>query len=120
MSKNDSGLKPRISRPATAIAANTASTEVRPSSDQYTSCRCRISANSSSTSAAPMPKKIAATVNSGTPPSTARVTIVTPDTMTRITPMTTWWMWAVPCPMLRGCHHLGGVSLSLLFSLCRM
>ena len=34
MSKNDSGLKPRISRPATATAANTASTEVRPSSDQ--------------------------------------------------------------------------------------
>jgi hypothetical protein len=34
MSKNDSGLKPRISSPATATAANTASTDVRPSSDQ--------------------------------------------------------------------------------------
>ena len=34
MSKNDSGLKPRISSPATATAANTASTEVRPSSAQ--------------------------------------------------------------------------------------
>ncbi len=56
MSKNDSGLKPRISSPATATAANTASTDVRPSSAQYTSCRCRISANSSSTSAAPIPK----------------------------------------------------------------
>ena len=33
-SKNDSGLKPRISRPATATATNTASTDARPSSDQ--------------------------------------------------------------------------------------
>ena len=39
MSKNDSGLKPRTSSPATAIAANTASTDVRPSSAQYTSCK---------------------------------------------------------------------------------
>ena len=113
MSKNDSGLNPRISRPATATAANTASTDVRPSSAQYTSCRCRISANSSSTSAAPMPKKIAATVNSGTPPSTAKVTIDTPETMTKITPITTWWMCsAPPADMLRGCHHLRGASLS--------
>src|ERR1700712_655340 len=29
-------------------------------------------------------------------------------------------MWTEPCPILRGCHHLGGVSLVLLFSLCRM
>ena len=34
ISKNDSGLNPITSRPATATAANTASTEVRPSSDQ--------------------------------------------------------------------------------------
>ena len=34
MSKNDRGLKPITSRPATATATNTASTEVRPSSDQ--------------------------------------------------------------------------------------
>ena len=33
-SKNDSGLNPRISNPATATAANTASTDVRPSSAQ--------------------------------------------------------------------------------------
>ena len=26
--------------------------------------------------------------------------------MTRITPITTWWMCSVPCPILRGCHHL--------------
>ena len=113
MSKNDSGLKPRISRPATATAANTASTDVRPSSAQYTSCRCRISANSSSTSAAPIPKKVAATVNSGTPPSTANVTIETPEIMTKITPITTWWMCKPPpADMLRGCHHLRGASLS--------
>ena len=92
MSKNDSGLKPRISNPATAIAANTASTDVRPSSAQYTSCRCRINANSSRTSAAPIPKKVAATVNSGTPPLTAKVTIAIPEIMTKITPITTWWM----------------------------
>ena len=63
MSKNDSGLNPRTSRPATAVATKTASTEVRPSSDQYTSSRCRINANSSSTRAAPIPKMIPAAVN---------------------------------------------------------
>jgi hypothetical protein len=60
-----------------------------------------------------MPKKIDAAVNSGTPPSTANVTIVSPETMTRITPITMWWMWTPPPPeMLRGCHHLRGLSLS--------
>src|ERR1700754_2851451 len=111
-SKNDNGLNPRINRPATATAANTASTDVRPSSAQYTSCKCRISANSSSTRAAPIPKKVAATVNSGTPPSTAKVTMETPETMTKITPITTWWMCRPPpAEMLRGCHHLRGASL---------
>jgi hypothetical protein len=42
ISKNDSGLKPRIGRPDTAAAANTATTDVRPSSARYTSFRCRI------------------------------------------------------------------------------
>ena len=51
-------------------------------------------------------------MNSGTPPSTANVTIVSPETMTRITPMTTWWMCRPPpAEMLRGCHHLRGASL---------
>ena len=112
MSKKDSGLKPMINSPATATATNTASTEARPSSDQYTSDRCRISANSSRTSAAPIPKRTDAAVNSGTPPSTANVTIATPETMTRITPITTWWMCRPPpAEMLRGCHHLRGLSL---------
>src|ERR1700742_4580353 len=91
-SKNDNGLNPTMSRPATATAANTASNDVRPSSAQYTSWRCSIKVNSSSTNAAPMPKKVAATVNSGTPPSTAKVTIESPEIMTKITPITTWWM----------------------------
>ena len=34
MSKKDNGLNPSTSSPAIAMAANTASTEVRPSSDQ--------------------------------------------------------------------------------------
>ena len=38
-SKKDNGLNPRMSSPATATAANTASTDVRPSSAQYTSCK---------------------------------------------------------------------------------
>ncbi len=32
--------------------------------------------------------------------------------MTKITPMTMWWMCSVPWPILRGCHHLRGASLS--------
>ena len=63
ISKNDSGLKPMTSRPATATATKTASTDVRPSSVQYTSSRWRIKANSSSTRAAPIPKMMDAAVN---------------------------------------------------------
>src|SRR5690606_23542856 len=74
------GCRPSSSTPVTAITANTALTEVRPSWLQYTSDRCRISANSSSTRAVPTPKTAAAaarhpTNSSGsaspaTPPST--------------------------------------------------
>jgi len=43
---------------------------------------------------------------------TANVTIEIPETMTRITPITTWWMCRPPpAEMLRGCHHLRGASL---------
>jgi hypothetical protein len=49
----------------------------------------------------------------GYSPSTAKVTIDTPETMTKITPITTWWMCKPPpAEMLRGCHHLRGASLS--------
>ncbi|CND53970.1 Uncharacterised protein [Mycobacterium tuberculosis] len=51
---------PSSSRPVTAIATNTASTDARPFSVQYTSLRCRISANSSRTSAEPIPNTTAA------------------------------------------------------------
>lgn len=44
---------------------------------------------------------------------TAKVTIDTPEIMTSITPITTWWMCSPPpAEMLRGCHHLRGASES--------
>ena len=44
---------------------------------------------------------------------TAKVTIEIPETMTKITPITTWWMcMPLPAEMFRGCHHLRGLSLS--------
>src|ERR1700709_1547888 len=88
--ENINGCRPSISSPATAVAAKTASTELRPSSSQYTSDRCRISAYSSSTSAAPMPKSVADSVNSGSCPLTARVTRLSPDSITSTTPNVTW------------------------------
>lgn len=44
---------------------------------------------------------------------TLKVTMETPEIMTKITPITTWWMCSpLPAEMLRGCHHLRGASES--------
>ncbi len=51
-----SGTYPISSRAVNRIPKITASTDLRPCSLQYTSSRCRISANSSSTRPQPMPK----------------------------------------------------------------
>lgn len=49
-------------------------------------------------------------------PSTANVTMVIPEIITKTMPITTWWMCSPPRPeILRGCHHLRGMSLPALW-----
>lgn len=54
------------------------------------------------------PKKVAATLSSGSRPLTASVTKVSPEIITSTTPNVTWWTCTDPRSTLRGCHHLGG------------
>ena len=66
-----------------------ASTEVRPSGDQYTSSRYRDSANSSRISAAPIPKKIA--IRSRPTPFGHSATATRAVAIMIRMPTTMWW-----------------------------
>ena len=70
----------------------TASTDVRPSSDQYTSWQMQDQGELVENQRRADTEKDCGGREFGYPPSTASVTIVTPETMTKITPITTWWM----------------------------
>ncbi len=94
-SSTPKGDAPSNSSPHAAAPTTTASTESRPSSDQYTSFRCRISANSSSTSAVPMPNTAAPiSAHGGLLP--VGEASPSPPTIIRTTPKTTWWMCSPP------------------------
>ncbi|PPS68764.1 hypothetical protein BZZ08_07372 [Streptomyces sp. MH60] len=88
------GVNPARTSPTRAAVSTTTSTLLRPASVQYTSSRCRISANSSSTSPAPIPKTTAANAdpNPYRPPATAPNPPMTVSTI----PGTTWWMCTPP------------------------
>ena len=82
------GVKPSSSSAVNPAATNTASTDSRPALVQYTSRRCRISANSSSTRAVPSPNSAAAPARQPTgycgaasPPTPATTMNTTPKTM---------------------------------------
>src|SRR4051794_11869190 len=97
------GSAPSISSPMTAAASTIASTEARPCSDQYTSSRCKIRANSSSTSAAPTPNSAPRISHHGDcQPAGANAS--RPATNMSIAPNTTWWTCTSPVEMLPG-HH---------------
>jgi hypothetical protein len=97
------GVRPSRPSPHTATAMNTTWTDSRPSSLQYTSSRCRTSANSSSTSAVPIPNTdavIAAHADLGS----CTASPLMPPTHMNTSPNTTWWMCVPPAATLPG-HH---------------
>ena len=92
MSVTPSGLYPRMNSPRHAPVSPIISTETRPSFSQYTSCRCRISANSSSTRDAPAPTRTAAISIQGDWDVFRPNAISAPRT-SRMMPGTAWWTW---------------------------
>ncbi|CAM5430868.1 hypothetical protein SBADM41S_04980 [Streptomyces badius] len=98
-SSTPSGEKPARTSSTSEAVSTTTSTLWRPSSVQYTSSRCRIRANSSSTRPAPTPK-ITAKIPAATP-CRPLATAPNPPTTERTTPGTTWWMCIPPWVTLR-------------------
>ncbi len=98
-----SGVSPSRARPHMATAMKTTSTDSRPCSLQYTSFRCRTRANSSRTSAMPIPRRAAVPAAhhdrgfwTARPPTAPR--------HIRTSPNTTWWTCTPPGVTLPG-HH---------------
>jgi hypothetical protein len=103
MLRTPTGLTPISSSAVTPAATNTASIDSRPSLLQYTSRRCRMSANSSSTSAVPKPNSTAAPDRESTEYSGA-ASSATPPTAMSTTPKTMWCTWTAPAMTFPG-HH---------------
>ena len=80
------GLNPMRARPRQAAVRLTASTDSWPSPLQYTSCRCKISANSSRTSDVPTPTATAA--NDRQPSESGPPTAVKAPVMSKMMPGT--------------------------------
>ncbi len=85
------GVRPTTASPRHAMARLTISTEMRPSSAQYTSCRWRMSANSSSTNEVPTPTRMAATIVHAESDPVVPTATNAPITR-RMMPGTAWWM----------------------------
>ena len=95
------GTIPSSSSTVTPTATNTASTDSLPSLVQYTSRRCRMSANSSRTRAAPSPKSAAAPARQFSEPPGVTIGVTPPMSM-NTTPNTMWCTCRSPGVTLPG------------------
>ena len=102
--RSPNGFMPSTNNAAAQTTMMTASTESRPSLRQYTSCRFRMRANSSSVSATPTPKSSARTWASRS--SGCRAMRQTPTVTISTTPMTMWCTCVPPSPSMSWNHQL--------------